>query len=144
LSVCVQALLSVHSVPFGAKGFEQVPATGSQVPAVWHASEAVHVLGFAPVQEPPWHVSLWVQAFPSLQAVPFVAAGFEQEPLVGSHVPTTWQESEAGHVFGFAPMHVPTWQLSVCVHALPSLHAVPSASGGFEQTPVPGSQLPAV
>jgi len=50
----------------------------------------VHVTGFAPVQVPPWQVSLWVQAFPSLQAVPSGFAGFEQVPVAGSHVPASW------------------------------------------------------
>ncbi len=40
-------------------------------------------------------------------------------------------------------MHVPFWQLSVCVQALPSLHAVPLAVTGFEQVPVLGLQMPA-
>jgi hypothetical protein len=35
-------------------------------------------------------VSDWVQAFPSLQAVLLALAGFEQVPLVGSHVPAVW------------------------------------------------------
>ena len=42
------------------------------MPAVWHVSEAVHVTGLAPLQSPAWHESVRVQAFPSLQEVPFV------------------------------------------------------------------------
>src|SRR2546428_7569019 len=41
------------------------------------------------------------------------------------------------------PMHVPLVQVSVMVHALPSLHAVPLALAGFEHAPVVGSQVPA-
>jgi hypothetical protein len=37
----------------------------------------VQVTGFAPVHEPAWQVSDWVQASPSVQAVPSAAAGFE-------------------------------------------------------------------
>jgi hypothetical protein len=37
---------------------------------------------------------------------------------------------------------VPAWQVSVCVHLLPSLQAVPFGLLGFEQTPVALSQLP--
>src|SRR5262249_5855698 len=37
----VQALLSLHAVPFGAFGFEQLPVAGSQVPARWQESDAV-------------------------------------------------------------------------------------------------------
>src|SRR5262245_36736396 len=45
---------------------------------------------------------------------------------------------------GFSPTHAPAWQVSVWVQASPLSHAKPSAWGGFEQTPVAGSQLPAV
>jgi hypothetical protein len=41
------------------------------------------------VHTPAWHVSLCVHALPSLQAVPFVAIGFEHAPVLGSHVPAT-------------------------------------------------------
>jgi len=43
-----------------------------------------------------------------------------------------------------APRHTPAWQVSAVVHALPSLQAVPLATGGFEQAPVSGLQVPAV
>jgi hypothetical protein len=90
VSPCVHALLSLQLVPFGLAGFEQTPVCASQVPATWHWSEAVQVTGFAPVQLPPWQVSVCVQAFPSLHAVPSLIAGFEQTPVVGSHVPASW------------------------------------------------------
>ena len=38
------------------------------------------------------------------------------------------------HVTGFAPVHVPLWHASVCVHAFVSSHAVPFA---FAKTSVP-------
>ena len=44
---------------------------------------------------------------------------------------------------GFDPVHTPAWHVSVCVHALPSLHAEPSALFGFVQIPVPVLQVPA-
>jgi hypothetical protein len=78
-----------------------------------------------------------------VHAVPSAAGGFEQAPLVGSHVPATWHASEALHVTGFDPVHVPPWHESVWVHALPSLHVVPLAAAGFEQVPFAGSQVPA-
>jgi len=40
-----------------------------------------------PLHTPPWHVSVCVQASPSLQAVPLGAAGFEHVPVAGSQVP---------------------------------------------------------
>jgi hypothetical protein len=59
-----------QAVPSGAGGLEHCPVVGSQVPARWQASDAVHSTG-VPVQTPAWHTSFWVQALPSLQAVPF-------------------------------------------------------------------------
>ena len=56
VSVCVQALPSLHEVPLGAVGFVHAPVLVLQVPATWHASLAVQVTGFAPVQTPPEHV----------------------------------------------------------------------------------------
>jgi hypothetical protein len=37
---------------------------------------------------------------------------------------------------GFAPVHVPVWQVSVCVQALPSLHTTPFAFCGLLHVPV--------
>jgi hypothetical protein len=91
---------------------EQAPVDGLQVPAWWQTSLGAHVTGFAPEQVPLWHVSVCVQALPSLQAVPSFAAGLEQTPVDGSHVPTTWHWSLAVHVVGFEPAHVPLWQVS--------------------------------
>lgn len=39
-------------------------------------------------------------------------------------------------------MQVPVWHVSVCVHALPSLHAAPLAFGGLLQVPVPTLHVP--
>jgi hypothetical protein len=36
VSVCVQALPSLHVVPSDAAGFEHAPVAGSHVPATWH------------------------------------------------------------------------------------------------------------
>jgi len=44
---------------------------------------------------------------------------------------------------GFAPLQAPAWQVSLCVQAFPSLHAVPFGFAGFEQVPVLGLQVPA-
>lgn len=83
-----------------------------------------------------------MHALPSLQAVPFAATGFEQEPVPGSHVPAVWHVSLAEHVTGLDPVQVPLWQVSLFVHALPSLHAVPLARAGLEQVPVLGLHAP--
>ena len=127
-----------HGVPSGAVGFEQVPVPELHVPARWHGSEAVQVTGLLPVQAPPWQVSVCVHALPSLHAVPSVTVGLEQLPELGSHVPAAWHWSDAVQLTGLLPVQAPPWQVSVCVHALPSLHAVPSAAVGLEQVPVDG------
>lgn len=95
------------------------------------------------MQAPAWHVSDCVHALPSLHVVPSAFAGFEHVPVAVSHVPALWHGSPAAHATGFAPVHAPAWQVSVCVHALPSLHVVPSAFEGFEHTPLFGSHVPA-
>src|SRR5690349_23038176 len=49
---------------------------------------------FVPLHVPPWHVSVCVQASPSVQALPSGFAGFEQMPVAGLHVPATWRSEE--------------------------------------------------
>ena len=143
LSLCVQALPSLQAAPFAVAGFEQVPVLRSQVPARWHWSLAVQTTGVPPVQAPTWQVSPCVQALPSLQAAPFAFAGFEQVPVLRSQVPARWHWSLAVQATGVAPLQAPAWQLSLCVQALPSLQAAPSAFSGLEQVPVAGLQVPA-
>ena len=63
--------------------------------------------GVVPVQVPFWHVSLCVQAFPSLQTVPFGFTGVEQSPVVALQVPALWHPSAAVHTTGLLPVHVP-------------------------------------
>jgi hypothetical protein len=134
-SVCVHAFPSLQVVPSVAVGFEQSPVLGAQTPATWHWSDAAQATGFEPVHRPVTHVSVWVHALPSLQLVPLVATGFEHVPVVGLHVPTVWHWSDAVQVTGFDPTQAPAWQVSVCVHALPSLHAVPLLTGVCVQAP---------
>jgi hypothetical protein len=93
---------------------------------------------------PLWQVSLWVQASPSLQALPLALVGLEQTPVLESHVPTEWHWSSAVQTTLFEPTQVPAWHVSVCVHALPSEQGVLSALLGFEHAPVEGSQVPAL
>ena len=47
----MQALPSLHVVPFAAVGFEHVPVDGLHVPTVWHWS-VVQVTAVPPVQVP--------------------------------------------------------------------------------------------
>jgi hypothetical protein len=67
----------------------------------------VQVTGTPPVHTPATQVSVWVQALPSLQAVPSAAAGFVQVPLVGSQVPATWHWSSAPHTTGVPLVQTP-------------------------------------
>ena len=144
VSVCVQKLASLHAVPSVLFGLEQTPVVTAQVPAAWHWSSAVQVTGLAPVHVPVWHVSVCVQKLASLHAVPFALTGLEQTPVATAQVPAVWHWSSAVQVTGLAPVHVPVWQVSVCVQKLVSLHAVPSLLTGLEQTPVATAQVPAV
>jgi hypothetical protein len=67
----------------------------------------------------------------------------EQAPVAVSQVPAVVQPAVGVQVTGLAPVQAPAWQVSVRVQALPSVQAVPSAAAGFEQVPLPGSQVPA-
>ena len=46
------------------------------------------------------------------------------------------------HTTLLPPVQVPLTQVSVCVHALPSLHAAPSVFAGLVHVPVDGLQTP--
>src|SRR5437773_11111554 len=121
----------MHRVPLGLAGCEDALVAGWQVPAVWHWSAAVQTPGLPPVQTPLRQVSVCVQALPSLHAVPSVLAGSEHAPVAGLQVPAVWHWSEAVQTTGLLPVQSPLSQVSVCVQALPSLQAVPSAFAGF-------------
>jgi hypothetical protein len=69
VSSWVQADLSEQGAPFALVGVEQAPVAGLQVPALWHWLRGEQTTGVL-VQDPAWHVSPVVQAFPSLQGVP--------------------------------------------------------------------------
>src|SRR5438093_191851 len=119
-SVRVQALPSLQPVPLGLAGLLQAPVAGSQVPAVWHWSAAVHTTGFAPTQAPAWQVSLCVHALASLQLVPLGLAGLLQAPVAGSQVPAVWHWSAAVHTTGFALTQAPASQVAAPRQALPA------------------------
>jgi hypothetical protein len=87
VSVLVHALPSLQPIPLGLAGLEQMPVAALQIPALWHWSLAVHTTGFDPVHAPDWHVSVCVQAFPSLHAAPLGFAGFVHTPVDVLHVP---------------------------------------------------------
>jgi hypothetical protein len=71
------------------------------------------------------HSSTVVQASPSSHGVPLGRAAF-WHPVVELQLSTVhwFPSSQSG---GGPPVQVPVWQVSVVVHASPSLQAVPSA-----------------
>jgi hypothetical protein len=141
VSACVHALPSLHAVPSAFAGLEQ-PVVGSHVPGRWHWSGTAQTTGAPPAHVPAWQVSTLVQVLPSSQLVPLAFAGFEHAPVAGLHTPGVWHWSGVGHMTGLAPVHAPLWQVSVCVQALPSLHAVPLARSGYVQVPVATLHVP--
>src|SRR5688572_30723013 len=68
--------------------------------------------------------------------MPSGAAGFEHAPVAGLQVPAMWHWSSAVQITGIAPTHTPAWQVSDCVHALPSLHSKPSTFAVSTHWPV--------
>jgi hypothetical protein len=118
---------SAHEIPF-ITFVEAQPVAGSQVFAV-HSLLSLQLVGAPPAQAPDWQESPDVQASPSLQVEPFGFAGLLHMPVAGLHVPALLQLPAATQITGFAPAHAPPWQVSVCVHASPSLHTVPFGSG---------------
>jgi hypothetical protein len=135
VSVWVHRLESLQLVPLGLFGLVQLPVAGWQTPTLWHWSSAVQTIGSAPVHVPAWQVSVWVHRSESSQGVPFGLGGFEQTPETGLQVPAAWHWSEAVQTTGLEPVQTPAWQVSVCVHILPSLQPVPLATGVLLQTP---------
>ena len=61
---------------------------------------------------PDWQVSVCEHALPSLQLVPLGFVGLEHMPVAGMHELAVWHWSRAAQVTGFAPVHVPAWQVS--------------------------------
>src|SRR2546428_253109 len=122
VSVCVQALPSVHGVPFVAVGVEQLPVAGLHVPATWNWSRAVQVTGLLPTLLPFWLEWVGVHRLLPLLPARLASVGLEQLPVAGSHVPATWHWSRAVQVTGLLPTQLPLWQVSVCVQTLPSVH----------------------
>src|SRR5262249_30557003 len=80
-----------------------------------------------------------VQGSPSLQAM---GALGEQVPVAGSQTLAVWHASVESQTTGFAPTQVPPTQMSVCVQASPSLHAVRSGFAVASHRPAPSLQVP--
>src|SRR5205823_1061538 len=80
-----------------------------------------------PMQRPCRQLSCSLHALPSSHGVPSWVGGLEHKPVAGLHTPASWHWSDALQVTGVPPWHCPAWQVSPCVHRLPSSHAAPSA-----------------
>src|SRR5438046_1477007 len=142
-SVCVHAFPSSHGVPSRFMELEHAPVAGSHTPAAWHWSAALQTTDVLPVQVPAWHVSVCMHAFPSSHGVRTRVVEVEHAPVAGSHTPAAWHWSAALQPTGVLPVQVPAWHVSVCVHAFPSSHGVPSRFMELEHAPVAGSHTPA-
>src|SRR5262245_35060917 len=106
-SPVVQALPSSQGEPFGFGAFVQWPPSGLQTPPSLQPSPDGQTTGAPAVQLPAWQESPDVQRLPSSQAVPFGLAICEHWPVVGSHVPASWQASPAWHCIGVPGMQAP-------------------------------------
>jgi hypothetical protein len=137
-------LPSLQAVPSATAGFEHEPLAELHTPTAWHWSDAAHTTGLLPAHTPAWQVSVWVQAFPSVHAVPLLlGTGAEHKPVPVWQVPGPLHWSPLVQTTGLVPVHLPDWQVSVWVQAFPSVHAVPLLLGtGAEHKPVPVWQVP--
>src|SRR3989441_2076 len=125
VSVCVQALPSLHGAPLALAGLLQMPDAGLQAPAVWDLSSAVQATLLAPAQAPASQVSVCVQALPSLHGAPLALAGLLQMLFEESPTPEICPLSLHVAPPILAPTQAPASQVSVCVQALPSSHGAP-------------------
>jgi hypothetical protein len=121
----LQALPSEQVVPLVLFGLLHKPLAGSQVPAVWHWSDAEQVTGLDPVQAPARQVSDWVQALPSLQLAVLLAKTQPEAGLQLSVVQTLLSLQVVAPPLPQVPVAL---QVSPVVQALPSLQAPPLAS----------------
>jgi hypothetical protein len=136
-SVRVHALPSLQVTPSALGAYQQAPVPGRHTPASRQGSaDAGHVTGDEPRQVPPTHRSSWVQASRSSQGL--------QSPLTVHWPVLALQELASRQLVvsqttGLLPGHTPAWQVSVRVHALLSLQAVPLVLA--TQAPLAGLQL---
>ncbi|WP_437684287.1 hypothetical protein [Sorangium sp. So ce131] len=95
----------------------------------------MQILGI-PAQTPLAQASPSVQASSSSHRAPSAFAEVAQAPVLGSQT-ASWQLSGGWQDRGFPPKQMPSWQVSVWVQGLPSLHAGPVtwAQAPFEGAP---------
>ena len=121
----------VHASPSSqavssSRGVCAQPFSGSQAAAVHGLSSAGHSMAM-PAQAPPPHTSWSVQRLLSSHAVPSATSDWPH-PFTASQEAVVHALLSSGHSTA-GPAHCPAWQASSVVHAFPSSHAVPSATG---------------
>src|SRR5215471_18865888 len=90
---------------------------------------------------PAWHISVPLQALPSLQLVPFATAVCTQPPVgLQESVVHGFPSSQLVPLPG---THCPAWQVDAEAQAVAGAHTVPSATGVLWQ-PVAGSHVSVV
>src|SRR6478735_5205820 len=104
--------VSRQVVPSGTFTGWQWPVAGSHEPGRRQELSGGQTTGLPPTHTPAWQVSVWVQALPSLQAVPSVLSGLEHWPVAESQTPATWHWSSAVQMTD-VPAQVPFVQTSL-------------------------------
>jgi hypothetical protein len=100
----------VHAFPSWLGSGVQLPVVGSQTV---HGAQLTGVPGW---QLPfPSHVSVPLQALPSLQEVP-AATGVVAQPAAGSQAAVRQGLPPVSQVFGVPPVQTPCWQVSPIRH----------------------------
>jgi hypothetical protein len=127
VSAPLQVLPSVHEVPSVTLACWQ-PVAGAQVSLV-HGFESSQLGAVPAVQAPAWQVSAPLQVSPSLHEVPSVTLACWQ-PVAGAQVSVVHGLASL-QSSGVPEVHVPAWQVSPPLQALPSPHAVPLGRVGF-------------
>jgi hypothetical protein len=144
----VQALPSLHAVPFAFGVVVHAPLAGLQVPTLQASSrelQSTPVPGLQAKLERS-HVSTPLQALASLQSALLrqpQARGSAVHWAVESLQPSAVQAMPSLQIRA-GPPQLPFVQVSGVVQNFPSSHAVPFALFGLLQAPVAGLQLPAL
>jgi hypothetical protein len=136
VSAPLQAFPSAHGVPF-VTGVLVHPLDGLQASVV-QTFASLQSSGVPAVQVPATQVSAPLQALPSEHDVPFVT-GVAVHPVAALQ-PSVVHGLPSLHVSGVPAVHVPPWQVSPPLQALPSEHDEPFATAGFWQ-PAIASQV---
>src|SRR5438270_563512 len=98
-----------------------MPVAGLQIPCWWQAPGTGQMTALPPAQTPPWQTSVWVQALPSLQALPESSL---QVPLTSA--PAATEQASQTPPLQDALQQTPSAQKPLR-QSVPAPHAVPRA-----------------